>query len=932
MSRIPVLVAIGDFASGVTSWAFRLRSAFATHPKYDLRLINCRRTGNKMGSYDVQAFTREQVRDTIAAESSVVVVPNFVFDLFQICAELGGQGHDVRTIGFCRADSEREYYAPLRFYEPAITQFCAVSPLCVERLADYVPHRKADISVMPTGVHVPKSLKRSYQTNPLRIVYGGRIVQMQKRVMDFVPLVEALLDRGVEFTFHIVGQGRGLADLKDAMALVPHAGRVVFQGKVLPEKMEALWGAHDIFVQTSDFEGTSNSMLESMAQGTIPVMTLTESGVAGIIREGENGFLVPVGDMEAMADVIAGLAGGRYGDLDALGSAAHETTKEYSIERYVERFAAVLDAAMERGPVSWPAEQPSTPDFEVHGIHLEDTAPKAAAPGFDMRECLKNRAFSERDNGSLAAWHTPPSMRAGAQAGEIMLAPADANVYLQQSCELGVFGEGAWVDASVSLRTSEKDVVGFNCYLECGDYKKTYSVSHSGGGAWETLSHHIMLPRGTAPATVRFFLVLRAQGTQPAELRAPSMRLYAPQEQLPDLTPFTEAAVPPREAGEKRLLILFPSPLRGGAEDYCVTMAKGAVAAGWNVHVGFAPRQATASLIRDFTMAGAQYHPLDVVDVGPRPSRATPLRRYVRSHRLLRKVQPSAVLLELCGMQYGLGPMAACAALGIPTAVIFQMVREGVHVGPRQRWARAVLRQRRQRYVAVSNENRELIARALKMSPSAISMISNGANPERFIRSAVQRGEIRLRLRRELGVPEDCRLLLTVGRLAEQKGHDLLIPMIPHVIEQHPNTRFIWAGEGPMQRALEKQIEEYGVKDSVVLLGRRSDIPDLLNGADLFVLPTRFEGQPFSMLEAMAARIPVVTTRASAICEVVEHRTHGLLSPVEDIRDFRENLLYALSHMDEMRAMADRAGGRLEGFTEQAMIEETLTLLEKTGA
>src|SRR5690606_40887156 len=64
----------------------------------------------------------------------------------------------------------------------------------------------------------------------------------------------------------------------------------------------------DVFIQCSDFEGTSNSMLESMAQGTIPVVTQTESGLAGIITPGANGFLVQVGDMEAMAEVLCSLA------------------------------------------------------------------------------------------------------------------------------------------------------------------------------------------------------------------------------------------------------------------------------------------------------------------------------------------------------------------------------------------------------------------------------------------------------------------------------------------------------------------------------------------------------------------------------------------------------------------------------------------------
>jgi glycosyltransferase involved in cell wall biosynthesis len=166
-----------------------------------------------------------------------------------------------------------------------------------------------------------------------------------------------------------------------------------------------------------------------------------------------------------------------------------------------------------------------------------------------------------------------------------------------------------------------------------------------------------------------------------------------------------------------------------------------------------------------------------------------------------------------------------------------------------------------------------------------------------------------------------------VGRLTHQKGHDLLVPVIPHILEKHPGTWFVWAGEGPNQRLLEQQAEEHGVRDHVFFLGRRADIPDLLNAADLFVHPTRFEGQPFSMLEAMAAGLPIVTTRASAICEVIDDRVHGLLGRVEDIRDLRENLLFALGNPTEMAAMAARALERLDDHTEQGMIDQTLALL-----
>jgi glycosyltransferase involved in cell wall biosynthesis len=255
------------------------------------------------------------------------------------------------------------------------------------------------------------------------------------------------------------------------------------------------------------------------------------------------------------------------------------------------------------------------------------------------------------------------------------------------------------------------------------------------------------------------------------------------------------------------------------------------------------------------------------------------------------------------------------------------MVRDNHYFSPPERWFRALTRTCKQKYIAVSEQNRDLIAQMFHMPAKSIEVVPNGADPAVFACTADERAAGRAKLREELGLPPETRLLLTVGRLSNQKGHDLLVPVMAHVIERHPDVRFIWAGEGPNEKDLKALLEQYGVEKFTTLLGRRGDIPHLLNSSDLFVHPTRFEGQPFSMLEAMAAGLPIVTTQASGITEVLEDRVHGLLGRVEDVRDLRENLFFALDHPDDMRAMAERARLRLEAFTEAKMIERTLTLL-----
>ena len=106
------------------------------------------------------------------------------------------------------------------------------------------------------------------------------------------------------------------------------------------------WLNHDVFIQTSDFEGTSVSMLEAMAHGVAPVVTAASSGIAGVINHHDNGFVVPVGDMAAMAGVIAQLAIDQSLLAD-VGRAAYRTAQAYSMDSYVRKFSNILDQVAE---------------------------------------------------------------------------------------------------------------------------------------------------------------------------------------------------------------------------------------------------------------------------------------------------------------------------------------------------------------------------------------------------------------------------------------------------------------------------------------------------------------------------------------------------------------------------------------------------------
>ena len=340
MSQLPVVIAGTTCLSGVTTWADQLRAVLADHPRYKLQLLNI---GPETDGFDLCATTVEAAREVVRKLAPVILLPNYFWELF-----LSGFEPGVFCVGMCHADSDEQYYRPLSWYEPVIAKFIAVSRECTERLTQRIPCRSADITTLPYGIRVPRTLSRSYQNQPLRLIYAGRVTQLQKRVWDFVPLARYLSQANVPFEFDIIGEGDVFVALREEMQDRFPAGHVRCLPRLPHREMPGVWASHDVFLQVSDFEGTSVSMLEAMAHGVVPVVTAASSGISGVIQQGENGFVVPVGDMAAMAEVLARLAADRS-LLETAGSAAHQSAQPYSLELYHARFTRFLDEVVQAG-------------------------------------------------------------------------------------------------------------------------------------------------------------------------------------------------------------------------------------------------------------------------------------------------------------------------------------------------------------------------------------------------------------------------------------------------------------------------------------------------------------------------------------------------------------------------------------------------------
>ncbi|HTU37557.1 MAG TPA: glycosyltransferase [Acidimicrobiales bacterium] len=150
------------------------------------------------------------------------------------------------------------------------------------------------------------------------------------------------------------------------------------------------------------------------------------------------------------------------------------------------------------------------------------------------------------------------------------------------------------------------------------------------------------------------------------------------------------------------------------------------------------------------------------------------------------------------------------------------------------------------------------------------------------IRDAVARQrEVRPAVRRELGLRDGELLALTVAGLRWQKGYDVLLQAASDAVGRETPVRFVAVGGGPQKSELAQLHASLRLGDRFLFLGERADVPELLAAADLFVLPSRFEGLPLALMEALSAGLPVVATAVGEIPALLHHGVDALLVPPE---------------------------------------------------
>ncbi len=284
-------------------------------------------------------------------------------------------------------------------------------------------------------------------------------------------------------------------------------------------------------------------------------------------------------------------------------------------------------------------------------------------------------------------------------------------------------------------------------------------------------------------------------------------------------------------------------------------------------------------------------------------------RMYGALDRVFRSMQPDVVHSHLSVLRYTL-PGLLCRRIPVCVHTIHNLAER--EVGPAGRLVHRLAFRANVLPVAISEEVERSIERLYRKNSRAL--IPNGIPLADYSFD----GEARRRWRAVEGFDEDALLFLSVGRLMRQKNPLLLLEAFLSL--EDPRAHLIFAGLGEMSSQLDARARAAGAGDRVHFLGGRNDIPQCLAAADVFALSSDWEGNPLSVMEAMACGLPVIATAVGGVPELVGG--DGILVPAGDCAQFADAMRRLIQQPELRNALGSAARERAHRrFGAEHMVE-----------
>jgi glycosyltransferase involved in cell wall biosynthesis len=228
--------------------------------------------------------------------------------------------------------------------------------------------------------------------------------------------------------------------------------------------------------------------------------------------------------------------------------------------------------------------------------------------------------------------------------------------------------------------------------------------------------------------------------------------------------------------------------------------------------------------------------------------------------------------------------------------------------------------------IAISDAIRDFSIRVEGAPAGRIHTIHYGLDPATLPAPPAARREMRA----SLGLPEETVLLGSICRLIEQKGLIYALRGFASIVEEFPLAHYVIAGDGPLRHDLERAAAALGIAGRVHFLGWQDNASSVFASLDVFLAPSLWEGFGLVLLEAMAYHLPIISTRVSAIPEIVLDGQTGWLVPPRNADALAAAMRAALSDDAERQRRGQSGRLRLEtSFTVETMVERTLALYQR---
>ncbi|MDO8427258.1 MAG: glycosyltransferase family 4 protein [Deltaproteobacteria bacterium] len=227
--------------------------------------------------------------------------------------------------------------------------------------------------------------------------------------------------------------------------------------------------------------------------------------------------------------------------------------------------------------------------------------------------------------------------------------------------------------------------------------------------------------------------------------------------------------------------------------------------------------------------------------------------------------------------------------------------------------------------VTVSDYVRRYLVEDKGIDGKKVVSIPTGIDLKKFSPDSQQSG-----LREELGAGPGTLIVGTVAILRRKKGHHVLLDAAPAILKEAPNTLFVFVGDGPQKENIEDKIKKLGIGGNVKLLGLRPDVPSILKGLDIVVLPTLQEALGTSILEASAMGKPVISTKVGGVPEVVRDNSTGILVQPEDPEGLACAVIKLLKDSELRVSMGERGRKMVEEeYSTEKMAERLYALYSR---